>query len=356
VIRLLLAAVISLALSLVGTRFLIQLLTRRRVAQPIQEELTEQQHQKAGTPTFGGVAIVGAAAVAYVGSDLLLKIVNRAGVFTYTGIFTMLAVIGAGVVGFLDDWIKVRRERNVGLNKRAKTVGLLIVALGFGVLMVQFTAQHTTLSFTRWNVPLIELGKPLWVLLAVFLIYATTNAVNFTDGMDGLASGSSILVFMAFVFIGFWGFRHTLLYDTPHALDLAVLAAAMLGACTGFLWWNASPAKIIMGDTGALAIGAAMACLALTLNVDLLLIILGGLFVMEAVSVILQVASFHLFKGRRPFRMAPIHYHFELKGWPETTVVIRFWIMAGLLVALGLGIYYSDFLTTGALDTPVLVP
>jgi phospho-N-acetylmuramoyl-pentapeptide-transferase len=356
VIRLLLAAVMSLSISLVGTRFLIQFLTRKHVSQPIQEELEEAHGNKAGTPTFGGIAIVVAAAVAYVGSDLFLKIVNRAGVFTYTGIFTMLAVIGAGIVGFLDDWIKVRSERNLGLSKRAKTLGLLIVAIGFVVLLVTKTDQHTTLSFTRWDVPGIELGKPLWCILAVLLIYASTNAVNLTDGMDGLASGSAILVFMAFVFIGFWGFRHFGVYDTPHALDLAIVAAAMLGACTGFLWWNASPAQIIMGDTGSLAIGAGLACLALTNNVDLLLIILGGLFVMETVSVIIQVTSFHLFKGRRPFRMAPIHHHFELKGWPETTVVVRFWIMAGLLVALGLGIYYSDFLTTGALDTPVLVP
>jgi len=356
VIRLLLSAVIALSISLVGTKILIQVLTRRQVSQPIQEELSDSQQQKAGTPTMGGIAIVGAAAIAYVGSDLLLKIVNRAGVFTYTGILTMLAVIGAGLVGFLDDWIKVRRERNLGLSKRAKTAGLLVVAVGFPILLVNLTLQHTTLSFTRWNVPDIELGKPLWVVFAVFLIYASTNALNLTDGMDGLASGAVILSFMAFVFIGFWGFRHFGVYDTPHALDLAVIAAAMLGACTGFLWWNAAPAQIFMGDTGSLAIGAALACLALTLNTDLLLIILGGLFVMETMSVIIQVTSFRLFKGRRPFRMAPIHHHFELKGWPETTVIIRFWILAGLLVALGLGIYYSDFLGTGALDTPVLGP
>ena len=355
-IRLLIAAVLSLTISLVGTRFLIQVLTRRRFGQPIQEELNDVQQQKAGTPTMGGIAIVGAAAVAYVGSDLLLKLTDRPGVFTYTGIFTMLAIIGAGLVGFVDDWIKVRRERNLGLSKRAKTLGLLVVAVGFPILLVELTAQHTTLSFTRWNVPGIELGKVLWVVFAILLIYASTNAVNLTDGMDGLAGGIAILTFMAFVIIGFWNFRHFGVYDTPHALDLAVIAAAMLGACTGFLWWNAAPAQIFMGDTGALAIGAGLACLALTLNTDLLLIILGGLFVMETMSVIIQVASFRLFRGRRVFRMAPVHHHFELKGWPETTVIIRFWILAGLLVALGLGLYYSDFLSTGALDSPLLGP
>lgn len=355
-IRLLLAAAIGLSVSIVGTRFLIDLLTRRRVGQPIQEELTEAQQAKAGTPTMGGVAIVVGAAVAYVLSDLVLKLTDRQGVFTYSGIFTMLAIIGAGLVGFLDDWIKVTRERNLGLSKRAKSIGLAVVCIGFPVLMVAFTLQHTTLSWTRWNVPGWELGRLGWVVFAAVLIYASTNAVNLTDGMDGLASGSAILGFMAFTFIGFWAFRHPEIYATPHALDLAVIAVAMLGACTGFLWWNAAPAQIFMGDTGSLPIGAALACLALGLNTDLLLIIIGGLFVMETVSVIIQVGSFRLFGGRRPFRMAPIHHHFELAGWPETTVIIRFWIMAGLLVALGLGIYYYDFIGTGALDNVPVPP
>jgi phospho-N-acetylmuramoyl-pentapeptide-transferase len=259
-------------------------------------------------------------------------------------------------VGFLDDYIKVKKERNLGLSKRAKTFGLLIVAVGFPVLVVQFidqTGQHTTLSWTRWNEPGLGMSKIGWIIFAALLIYGSTNAVNLTDGMDGLAGGASILSFMAFVVIGFWAFRHPEIYEVPHALDLAVIGAAMLGACTGFLWWNAAPARIFMGDTGSLAIGAALSCLALTLNVDLLLVIIGGLFVMETLSVIIQVASFRLLKGRRPFRMAPIHHHFELKGWPETTVIIRFWILAGLLTALALGIFYYDFIGTGTLDNPL---
>lgn len=358
-IRLLMAMALALAVSLVGTKFLIQVLLARRLGQPILEDLSEAQQEKAGTPTMGGIAIVGAAAFAYVVSDFLVNLSSRSvrpndqpGVFTYTGIFTMLAIIGAGVVGFLDDWIKVRSERNLGLTKRAKTIGLLVVAVGFAVAVVTQTLQHTTLSFTRWNFPGIELGKIGWTVFAIVLIYASTNAVNLTDGMDGLAGGTAILCFMAFVVIGFWSFRHFDVYQTPHALDLTVIAACMLGACTGFLWWNAAPAQIFMGDTGSLAIGAALACLALTLNTDLLLVIIGGLFVMETMSVIIQVASFRLFHGRRPFRMAPIHHHFDLKGWPETTVIIRFWILAGLLVALALGIFYYDFIGTGALDIP----
>ena len=158
--------------------------------------------------------------------------------------------------------------------------------------------------------------------------------MNLTDGLDGLAAGSAIFGFAAFVVIGFWGFRHQSIYGDQSFLDLAVVAASMLGACTGFLWWNAAPARIFMGDTGALAIGAALACLALSTNTGLLLVLICGLNVIETVSVIVQVGSFRL-TGRRVFRMAPIHHHFELGGWPETTVIVRFWILAGLCTALG---------------------
>jgi len=352
VIRLLMAAAIALGISLVGTKFLIGALTKRKIGQPIHEDLPGSHQVKAGTPTMGGFAIVLAAFVAYVVSDLVLKITDKPGVvFTRTGLFTMLTILGAGAVGFIDDFIKVRNERNLGLSKRWKSIGLLIVACGFPFLILQFTAQHTTLSFTRWDSPGIELGSVGWFLIAALTILAATNAVNLTDGMDGLASGSAIFGFAAFVIIGFWSFRHPELYDTPHALDLAVISVAMLGACTGFLWWNAAPARIFMGDTGSLAIGAGLACLAITTNTLLLLPIVGGLFVMETLSVILQVASFRLFGGRRIFRMAPIHHHFEQLGWPETTVVIRFWILAGLLTALALGFYYADFVSIpGAVD------
>jgi len=355
VIRLLMAGAIALALSLVGTKFLIDALTRRQIGQPIHEDLPGSHQVKAGTPTMGGVAIVLAAVLAYFVSNIVLKAADRPGtresVFTYTGLFTMLTVAGAGLVGFIDDFIKVRNERNLGLSKRAKTVGLLVVACGFPFLVLQFTEQHTTLSLTRWNSPGIEIGPTGWFIIAALTILAATNAVNLTDGMDGLAAGSAIFGFAAFVVIGFWSLRHADIYDTPHALDLAVIGAAMLGACTGFLWWNAAPARIFMGDTGALAIGAAIACLALTTNTMLLLPVVGGLFVMETSSVILQVVSFRLFGGRRIFRMAPIHHHFEQLGWPETTVIIRFWILAGLLTALALGFFYADFVAIpGAVD------
>ena len=343
-VGLLIAAGVSMAVSLVGTRFLIDLLRRRGIGQPIREDGPEGHQKKAGTPTMGGVAIVVAAVAGYTVAHL------RGGViFTYTGLAVMGAIIAAGFVGLIDDWIKVTRERNLGLSKRAKSFGLLLVAVAFAVVAVWQTPVHTTLSFTRYNIPGVELGAVGWCLLAIAMIYGTSNAVNLTDGLDGLAAGSSLYAFIAYLVIGFWGFRHADIYQILHSYDLAIVAAAMLGACAGFLWWNANPARIIMGDTGALAIGTGLAALALTTSTELLLPVVGGLFVLVTLSVIIQVAAFRTL-GRRVFRMAPIHHHFELGGWPENTVIVRFWILAGLFTALGLGFYYADFLRIGGID------
>lgn len=343
-VALLLAASIAALSSIVGTKLVLDWLVAHRLGQPIHEDVPEGHTIKAGTPTMGGVAIVGAAVLGYLASHVRSNLV-----FTRTGVLVMACIVGAGLVGLLDDLIKVRNERNLGLTKSAKTAGLVAVAVGFAVATVLWTDVETTLSFTRWNSPGWELGTVGWCGWAVVLIYATTNGVNLTDGLDGLAAGSSIFVYTCLMVIGFWAFRHFDTYQINHALDIAVVAAAMIGASAGFLWWNAAPARIFMGDTGALAIGAGVAALALTLNVQLLLPILGALYVMESVSVILQVGSFRIFK-RRIFRMAPIHHHFELGGWPETTVIIRFWLISGACAALALGLYYADFIGTGGLD------
>ena len=344
-ISLLIAGALSMVTSILGTKALINWLTRHHVGQPIREDGPEGHHTKAGTPTMGGLAIVGSAVIGYT-----IAHVRGGVVFTRAGIVVILTIIGAGLVGLLDDWIKVSRERNLGLSKRAKIAGLLTVSTAFPIAMLAWTDIHTQLSFTRFDSPGIELGSVGWSILAVLMIVGTTNGVNLTDGADGLAAGASVYTFIAFVVIGFWAFRHPETYDIPAALDLAVVSASMLGGCAGFLWWNAAPAQIFMGDTGALAIGAALATLALATSTQLLLLILGGLFVVETLSVMLQVGSFRLFGGRRVFRMAPIHHHFELGGWPETTVIIRFWIVAGLTTALGLGIFYADFIATGGID------
>jgi len=247
----------------------------------------------------------------------------------------------------MDDWIKVVAFRNLGLSKRAKMVGLLIVGLGFAFLVTQYTSVPTTLSFTRFDNPGWDLGRIGWMVWALFLITATTNAVNLTDGLDGLAAGAGAFGFAAFTVICFWQFRHADFYGNPHALDLAVVSIAMIGGIIGFLWWNAAPAQIFMGDTGSLAIGSGLAALALTTSTHLLLPIIGGLFVMETISVILQIVVFKRFNGRRLFRMAPLHHHFELSGWPETTVIVRLWIMSGLCTGVGLGLFYADAIGLG---------
>ena len=343
-IRLLIAAGVAMSTSLIGTRVLIRWLSRLRIGQPIRNDGPEGHATKAGTPTMGGLAIVTGAFLGYVLSDLYH------GIYTRTGIFMMLAIIGGGAVGLLDDWIKVVRERSLGLNKRAKLLGLVIVAVGFSMLMLLHTGAHTELSFARIGQPGIDLGDTLWTIWAVFLIIGSSNAVNLTDGLDGLAAGASTFCFAAFTFIAFWQFRYPAAYEVPHALDLAVVSASMAGACLGFLWWNAAPAQIFMGDTGSLAIGTGLAALALATNTHLLLPIVAGLFVMETVSVILQVGSFRLFGGRRVFRMAPVHHHFELGGWPETTVIVRFWIISGLCTAVGLGLFYADSIAAGVTE------
>jgi phospho-N-acetylmuramoyl-pentapeptide-transferase len=340
---LLFAGAVSLLVALVGTPVLIGWLRARGIGQQIREDGPEGHRVKAGTPTMGGLMIVGGAAVGYVAAHTVT-------VFTLSGLLTMGVICAATLVGLVDDWISVRHQRSLGLNKRAKFGAQLVVATIFALLCVRWAQVTTTLSFTRYTSPGINIHEVGWVVLAVFIILASSNAVNLTDGLDGLAAGSAAFAFSAFTIIGFWQLRHTSIYAKPGSvppyLDMAIIAVAMIGGCAGFLWWNAAPARIIMGDTGSLAIGTALGALALLENVQLLLLIIGGLYVLETLSVMIQVASFRLFH-RRVFRMAPIHHHFELAGWPETTVVIRFWIFAGLCAGLGLGIFYADFLSLG---------
>ncbi len=343
-IRLLLACGISMVVSLLGCWILIRVLVRYGIGQPIRDDIPEGHRMKSGTPTMGGIAVVLAAATGYVVSHVF------GGIYTRTGIIVMLTMIGAGAVGLLDDWIKVVAARNLGLNKSTKIVGLLVVGIGFAWAMTQFTSVHTTLAFTRFDSPGLELGRVGWSVWAVLLIIATTNAVNMTDGLDGLAAGASGVGYAAFVIIGFWQFDHYDAYRVAHALDLAVVSAAMFGAIIGFLWWNAAPARIIMGDTGSLALGSGMAALALATSTQLLLPIIGGLFVIETVSVILQIIWFHGL-GRRLFRMAPLHHHFELRGWPETTIIVRLWILSGLCTGVGLGLFYGDAVNSGIVDS-----
>ena len=335
------AGSLALIVAIVLTPVLIRWLRRREIGQQIREEGPASHAVKAGTPTMGGVLIVLAAIVGYV--------LGHAGgyrTFTRSGILVLAVVVASGILGLLDDVMGVRNGRNLGLNKRGKLLGQVLIALGFSLAAWKWAGATTTLSLTRYNLPGWHLGPVGWVIFATFVVVASSNAVNLTDGLDGLAAGSSTFCFCVLAIIGYWVFRKYPIYHVGHnpatGLDLALVAVALAGGCLGFLWWNAPPAKIIMGDTGALSIGAGLAGLCLLLNIDLLLIVIGGLFVIETLSVIAQVISFRVFH-RRVLRMAPLHHHFELLGWPETTVLVRFWVISGLFAALGLGIFYGDF-------------
>jgi len=314
----------------------------REIGQQIREEGPASHAVKAGTPTMGGVLIVLGAIIGYV-------LGHQGGYESYarSGLLVLCVVLAYAVLGLLDDVSKVRNGRNLGLNKRAKFLGQVLIAVGFALAAWKWVGVSTTLSFTRYDLPGWHLSPGLWVAFAALVLVATSNAVNLTDGLDGLAAGSSTFCFAVLAVIGYWQFRNYPIYRVGHintvALDLALVSVGLVGGCLGFLWWNAAPARIIMGDTGSLAIGAGLASLCLLMNIDLLLIVIGGLFVIETLSVIAQVISFRVFH-RRVLRMAPLHHHFELLGWPETTVLIRFWILAGLFAALGLGIFYGDFI------------
>lgn len=328
-------------IAILGTPLLMRWFLRRRIGQPIREDGPATHTAKAGTPTMGGIAIVGA-----VGGGYLISHFGTEVKFTATGVLIVITIAMFGAIGALDDWMKVRNRRSLGLNKRAKFGAQVVASVIFAELAVHWAHTATTLSFTRMSSPGNQLGEAGWVAFAVFVLVGSSNAVNLTDGLDGLAAGSSTFCFSVLAILGYWIFRHRLIFHLlpAYAIDLALTAVALAGACLGFLWWNAAPAKIIMGDTGALALGSGLGALCLLLNLDLLLPILAGLFVIVTLSVIGQVVSFRLFH-KRILRMAPIQHHFELSGWPETTVIVRMWICAGLFAALALGIFYGVYLT-----------
>jgi phospho-N-acetylmuramoyl-pentapeptide-transferase len=343
------AAVVGLLVSIFGTPAAIRALVKRGYGQLIRDDGPTSHHTKRGTPTMGGTVIILAAVAGYAAAHLV-----RPALPSISGMLVMLLMVGLGAVGFLDDYIKISRQRSLGLRSRAKMAGQTLVALGFAILAMRFdndqgyTPASQAVSFLR-DTSLV-LPAVLFVVWALIIISGASNAVNLTDGLDGLATGASVMVFGAYTLIGIWQFNQSCAvtpgptcYEVRDPLDLAVVAAALVGACFGFLWWNASPAKIFMGDTGSLALGGALAGLAITTRTELLLVILGGLFAIITLSVVLQVGWFKATGGKRLFRMAPLQHHFELKGWAEVTIVIRFWIVAGICVALGLGIFYAEW-------------
>jgi phospho-N-acetylmuramoyl-pentapeptide-transferase len=347
------AAAVALFVSLLGTPLAIRLFVRRGYGQLIRDDGPTSHHVKRGTPTMGGAVIIIAALIGYA----LAKLVTL-NAPTASGLLVLFLMTGLGVVGFIDDFIKISKQRSLGLRAKAKLAGQTLVAVTFAVLALQFkdnrglSPASTQLSFIRDTG--LALGPVLFVIFAYLMIAGMSNGVNLTDGLDGLATGTSVMVFASYILVGVWQFGQSCAlatgalaskcYDVRDPLDLAVVAAAVMGACFGFLWWNASPARIFMGDTGSLALGGALAGLAIVTRTELLLALLGGLFVIITLSVIIQVGFFKL-TGRRVFRMAPLQHHFELAGWDEITIVIRFWIVAGLCVAFGLAVFYAEWVT-----------
>jgi len=344
------AGTISLIVSLFGTPFAIRLLRSRGYGQLIRDDGPTTHHTKRGTPTMGGAVILLAGILGYAAGNLI-----SAKGPTASGLLVLGLASSLGFVGFLDDFIKIRMQRNLGLRVRTKLLGQTVVAIAFGVLALQFPDRNgmhpgsTHISFVRDTT--VVLGAVGFVAWALVLVSSTSNGVNLTDGLDGLATGASTMVFAAFVIITFWQGRNDCVsklapgcYPIRDPFDLAIVAAAFAGACAGFLWWNAAPARIFMGDTGSLALGGALAGMAIITRTELLLAVLGGLFVVITMSSIIQIGYFKMTQ-RRVFKMAPLQHHFELKGWAEVTIVIRFWILAGLAVALGLGVFYAEWIT-----------
>jgi phospho-N-acetylmuramoyl-pentapeptide-transferase len=342
----LLSGAISMIVALLGTWPAIKILRARKLGQQVRTGERAPAHQsKSGTPTMGGIVIIIASLIGYTLGHVL-----TGDPMTASGVLVLSLMTGLGFVGFLDDFLKLFMRRSLGLRSRAKLLGQVIVGVIFAVLAIHFpdsyglTPASEHLSFTADFG--VSIGAVLFVVWVLIMVSATSNAVNVTDGLDGLATGASILVLAAYVLIGNWQFRNDCTvaltqncYNVRDPLDAAVVAAVVMGSCLGFLWWNAPPAKIFMGDTGALALGGTLAGLAIVTRTDLLLLILAGLFAIVTLSVVIQVTSYKTLR-KRVFKMTPLHHHFELVGWAESTIVVRFWLIAAMFVALGLGIFY----------------
>ena len=356
------AGALALFFSLIITPLAVRLFSHWGWGQFIREDGPRHHHVRKGTPTMGGLVFITATWLGYLGGVFLNNETPSA-----TGLLVLGMMTGLGLVGFIDDYLKTHKKQNLGLGGWAKVFGQLVVASIFGVLALQFpngegvTPASGAISVVR-DLPLNFLaiggivGVALYLLWIGLITVAASNGVNVTDGLDGLATGSSIIAIGAFIVIGFWQFNQWCFgalvdsedlyrcYPVRDPLDVAIVSTAIVGSLLGFLWWNTSPAKIFMGDSGSLALGGALAALAVVSKTELLLILIGGLFVIEAGSVILQRAYFKLTRGKRIFLMSPIHHHFELKNWAEVTIVVRFWIVAALFAAAGIGLFYFEWL------------
>ncbi|GAA3609578.1 phospho-N-acetylmuramoyl-pentapeptide-transferase [Agrococcus terreus] len=354
---LLASAGIALLVSLLATPLFVRAFTRIGWGQFIRDDGPQTHHVKRGTPTMGGLVFITATLVGYFGGKLLGQDAP-----TLPALLILLLIVGMGAVGFVDDFLKISNQRSLGLGGWAKVAGQVVVSVLFGVLAITLPSHDgepavdavisgvrdiAWLDLTAWG----AIGGILFVLWILIMNVSASNAVNVTDGLDGLATGAVILSTMGYAFIAFWQFNQSCraqgagdgCYSVESPLDVATLAATLAGALIGFLWWNTSPAQIFMGDVGSLALGGALAGFAVMTDTHLLLLLVAGLPIIVTGSVIIQRAYFKATGGKRVFLMTPLHHHFELKGWAEVTIVVRFWIVGGLFVAAAIGLFYFEW-------------
>jgi phospho-N-acetylmuramoyl-pentapeptide-transferase len=355
----LLAIALGVALTGLGTPPYIDLLVRLGIGSQERVDGVRAHLAKQGTPTMGGGIVVAAATVSYVLAHVTYGnerfAVRRP---SAAGLIGLCAMWALGSIGAVDDLISATRRRSLGLSPAAKTAGQAVASVALAVAAVRWAHVPSEISWAGRALPTLPtVAVPIFVVWVFVIVWVFSNGVNIVDGTDGLASGSGAFALFVYVLICFWEFRHATVYGTATARglhDAAVVTAALLGATIGFLWWNAPPARVILGDAGAMAIGGVLASTAIVTKTQLLLPVIGGLFVADYASSLVQIAFFKLTRrywpspsggGRRLFAMAPVHHHFELKGWPEFTVTIRFWLVAGVLGGLGLALFYMHFLT-----------
>ena len=356
------ATAISLAFSLFLTPVFLKLFRRIGWGQVIRtpEDIANPSHQaKRGTPTMGGVIFILGTIVGYFAGTFFGGMTPG-----LSAILVLWLMVGFGVVGFIDDYMKVRSQRSLGLSGWRKIIGQLAVLIPFGVVALNFpnsfgqTPASGSVSLFRdiaW-LNLFAFGAVLgWILYLIWISVigvATSNSVNLTDGLDGLAAGSGIFVVGSYGLIAFWQFKQSCVgegmktvgcYEVREPLNLAIVAAAFAGGLIGFLWWNAPKAKVFMGDAGSMAIGGVIAALSILSHTELLAVLMAGAFIIGPGSVILQRLYFKLSRGKRLFLMSPFHHHLEMRGWQEVTIVVRLWIIAGLLAASAVGLFYVDW-------------
>jgi phospho-N-acetylmuramoyl-pentapeptide-transferase len=333
-VRVLVAGLVAMVIAVaVGPQF-IEWLRRRGIGQQIRAEGPAGHIVKQGTPTMGGLLILVAALLPAFAVSL----------YTVPGVTILLATLACALIGFADDFLKVRRRRSLGLNGRWKMLGLLLITAGVGWATTQIDYMDTEIYF-----PLVDVNIDLHWLYFPFLflvIAGTANGVNLTDGIDGLAAGTcaiSLITLLAIALIDWVRSADVVANRSDDYRDIAIVAAALIGGVIGFLWFNAFPAEVFMGDTGSMALGGAIATLAILTETEVLLVFIGGIYLIEALSVMIQVASFKR-TGRRVFLIAPIHHHFEMKAWSETKIMVRFWIVGAILCAIGFVLYYRYYL------------